>query len=274
MRSPYRRHLVIPDPQCKKSAPPEAMRWIGQAIVDYAPDVIVNLGDHYDMPSLSSYDEKGSLAMEGARYADDIDAGNEGFELLSKPAFKRIKRTKWRPEFHYILGNHEDRIERAINAEPKFKKTIGYHHLEHKGWKRHDFLDKLWLDGIVYSHYFQQTNSGFAIAGTIDNRLNRIGASFVQGHMQGLLYGNRIMPIGVTRHGLVAGSSYLHREVYRGNQGNHHWRGIVVLNQVKDGHYDVMPLSMQYLCRRYEGRELRPFMERRYKDKDWSHLDI
>jgi hypothetical protein len=46
---------------------------------------------------------------------------------------------------------------------------------------------------------------------------------------------------------LVAGSFYQHDEDYKGPQGNDHWRGIVVLNEVEDGDYNIMPLGMKYL---------------------------
>jgi hypothetical protein len=53
------------------------------------------------------------------------------------------------------------------------------------------------------------------------------------------------------RHGLVCGSFYQHDEHYRDAQSNGEWRGIVVLNEVRDEGYDIMPLSMNYLRRRY-----------------------
>jgi len=34
-------------------------------------------------------------------------------------------------------------------------------------------------------------------------------------------------------------------------QGNRHWRGIVQLNEVKDGSADVCELSIDYLKRKY-----------------------
>src|SRR4029077_11239935 len=102
-------------------------------------------------------------------------------------------------------------------------------------------------DGVSYSHYFANTHSGKPIGGSIDNRLNKIGRTFVQGHEQGLLLGLRQFPGNVTRHGVVAGSFYLHDEAYRGLQSNGEWRGIVVMNDVRDGQFDIMPLSLNYL---------------------------
>jgi hypothetical protein len=49
----------------------------------------------------------------------------------------------------------------------------------------------------------------------------------------------------------VAGSFYLHDEEYRGPQANDEWRGIIILNEVKDGSYDLMTLSLDYLRRRF-----------------------
>ena len=81
------------------------------------------------------------------------------------------------------------------------------------------------------------------------------------------------MASGKTLYGLVAGSAYLHVEDYRGRQGQRHWRGIVVLNEVQDGEYDIMPLSLRYLCRRYEGMSLIDYMNKKYPNADnWDHL--
>lgn len=277
MKTTKRRHFLIPDTQVKPGVPLDHIPWVAQAIVDYKPDVVVHLGDHWDMPSMSTWSKPGSIEMEGARYEDDTAIGCEAFDALSAPMFKEIKRTsrnkkKWNPERHFLFGNHEDRITRAINSDPKMAGCIGLHHCVTNGFKQHHYLEKLWCDGIVFSHFFQSNQSKFAIGGSIDNRLNKIGSSFAMGHQQGLLYGNRVYPTGDTRHGLVAGSCYLHREEYRGNQGQRHWRGIVILNEVHGGDYCVMPLTLSYLCRKYEGMDLVPYMKKRYKHQNWSHL--
>lgn len=243
-----RRHLFIPDPQIRPREAVKHILWASRAIVDYRPDVIVVAGDWWDMPSLNGHEKQGSKPMEGQRYSEDVAAGNEAFELLVKP-MRRLR--SYKPECHFLFGNHEHRIVRAASADPKLDGVISLTHLKTPGFKRHPFLERVWIDGIVYSHYFQQQNSHHAIGGTVDNRLNRIGDSFVQGHQQGFLYGNRVYPTGRIRHGLVAGSFYLHNEDYKGPQGNDHWRGIVMLNEVKDGDYGVMPLSMNYLRRKY-----------------------
>jgi hypothetical protein len=253
-----RRHLVIPDPQIRPED--EDLRHIdaaAQAIVEYKPDVIVHLGDHWDMPSLSKHQEKGSKELEGTRIRNDIEVGNNAFERLTKPMegeifrLARGHRRRWQPECHFLFGNHEYRIDRSVASDPKFEGVLSRDQLDTRFFTRHEFLEIVDIDGISYSHYFSNILSNRPIGGSIDNRLNKIGRSFVAGHEQGFLYGVRQFPGELTRHGLVCGSFYQHNEGYRGAQGTGEWRGIVVLNEVENGAYDIMPLSMAYLLRKF-----------------------
>jgi hypothetical protein len=252
-----KRILVVPDTQARPGVPLDHLDWAAKAIVEYRPDIVVHMGDHWDMPSMSAWESPGSLATEGARYEDDIDTGNEAFERLCLPMEKEQKRLakgrrkRWNIEKHFLFGNHEDRIDRALRKEPKYTGMIGRHHCLTRDWQRHEFLEVVPLQGILFSHYFANVNSGRPIGGSIDTRLNKIGESFVQGHEQGFLYGCRQFPSGKTRHGLVGGSYYLHDEDYKGRQGNGHWRGLVVLHEAHDGDYDIMKLSMPYLRQKY-----------------------
>lgn len=253
-----RRHLIVPDTQVQPGVPLDHIDWAARAIVHYKPDVIVHLGDNWDMHSLSSYAKPGSLEKEGTRIADDVQAGNEAMERLFAPQLAETQRrrdkhrVRWEPERHVLRGNHEDRIRRVVDENPQLEGIVSMDMLyTPEGAQVHDFLELVEIDGITYSHFFANTHSGRPVGGSIDNRLNKIGRSFVQGHEQGFLYGVRQYPGSTTRHGLVAGSFYLHDESYRGLQSNSEWRGIVVLNEVHDGKYDIMPLSMDYLRRKF-----------------------
>lgn len=252
-----RRHLIIPDTQIGPGVPLDHIKWAAEAIVDYMPDVIVMIGDWADMPSLSSYEKPGGKKLEGARIMDDIAVANEAAKVLVAPMEKEIARRagghrkRWTPERIFCKGNHEQRLDRVANNDAKFEGVLSSDQIVLPGFKTREFLEIVEVDGVSYSHYFSNIHSGKAIGGSIDNRLNRIGRSFVQGHQQGFLYGVRQFPGELARHGLVAGSFYLHDEHYRDAQSNGEWRGIVVLNEVKNGSYDIMPLSMSYLQRKY-----------------------
>jgi hypothetical protein len=252
--SDVRSHLFIPDTQDRPGVPKQHLAWLGEYIAHRKPDVVVHAGDHWDMPSLNSHHDKGSKQLECQRYVEDVQSGNESLELLRAPA----RRARLRTEFHLTLGNHENRISRTIEADPRLDGQISLDDLQAPGWTVHPYLVPVWIDGVCYSHFFYQPMSGRPFSGTVDNRLKQIGHSFTMGHQQTLLYGVRFVA-GKSQHGLVAGSYYLHQEDYKGPQGNAHWRGVVVKHEVSEGAYCPMFVSMDFLCRRYEGMSLERF---------------
>jgi hypothetical protein len=231
--------------------------------VDHKPDVIVHIGDHWDFPSLSTYEQKGSKYFEGRRYRSDLESGIEGLETLMRPLIeyndRRLKNKKapYRPRLVFTEGNHENRVLRAVNTDPKLSGVMGPEDyldvvLQH-GFEVHRFLEVVPIDGIRYCHYHQNPHSvmGAPISGSMDTMLKNVGYSFTQGHTQTLKYGVHYLSDGSVRQGLVAGSFYQHEEAYRGPQGNNHWRGCVMKNEVRNGRYDPCFLSLEYLLRRW-----------------------
>lgn len=274
-RAQHRKHYIIPDLQLRPGVPMDHLPWIGADIVRRQPDVVVLIGDVFDMHSLSSHDEPGSLAKEGARYEDDIKAGMDGLELMMRPVLDAIAASDWRPRLIFTEGNHEFRIVRTVNADPRYAGTIGPHHcnVEKYGFERHNFLEVVTVDGIAYAHYFQMNGSPRPIGSSMDNRFNKICGSFVQGHEQGLLIHRRPLPTGRTIHGIVCGSAYLHSEDYRGPQRNNEWRGTVVLHDVRNGgDCEPMALTLQYMAREYGGVELHDLLAAKYPDlpRGWA----
>ena len=242
-------HLVIPDTQVKPGVPLDHLLWAGKYIAERKPDVVVHLGDHWDLPSLSSYEGKGSKYFEGKRLREDIAAGNRGLDLLMEGM------GDYRPARMVLLrGNHEDRLARAINESPTLLDGLvgfaDFNDVQH-GWEIVDYLVPITIDEVTYSHYFAQPMSGRPYSGAIDTMIKNIGFTFTAGHSQGLRWGRRELTNGRVQLGLVAGSYYQHDEDYKGNQGNHHWRGLVVKHEVAGGDYDPMFVSLAYLQGRY-----------------------
>ena len=89
------RHLVIPDTQIKPEHPIDHMQWAGRYACAIKPDVIIHLGDHWDMPSLSSYDV-GKKSFEGRRYSADVEAGNEAMQVFMDCIRNEQKRLRQR----------------------------------------------------------------------------------------------------------------------------------------------------------------------------------
>lgn len=272
-------HLVIPDTQVKEGVPLDHLEWIGRYILDKRPDTVVHLGDHWDMPSLSSYD-RGKIQFEGRRYKADVLAGNRALKALDHPVDqfnygrRRRGQDEYLPRRVLLRGNHEYRILRAVEENAHLEGIIGYHDLDTRDWEVHDFLVPVDIDGISYSHFFANPMTGKPIGGMALTRLKTIGTSFTMGHQQTLDYALRFVR-GRSQHALVAGSCSLHEEDYKGPQGNAYWNGIIMKHQVEDGSYDPMFVSLDYLCRRYEGVTLASFMADRYPDvplSPWNPL--
>lgn len=242
-------HLIIPDTHCKPGVDMSHLRWIGRYIAEKRPEVIIHMGDHFDMHSLSSYD-KGTAKAEGARIDDDLAAGWQGMELLVSPW---IHLPSYHPRMVFLFGNHEERIERYVNSNPELIGHVGYHSyaLGTYRWETHAFLAPVDIDGILYSHYFANPLTGRPYTANALNQLKTLGRSYVMGHRQVLDFGTRMLVDGTQQIGVIAGACYTHEEGYKGIQGNKHWRGIVVLHDVHDGFGNPMFVDLAYLERKY-----------------------
>jgi hypothetical protein len=250
-------HLVIPDCQIRPGDDLDFLERIGNFIVDKQPDVIVNIGDFADMPSLSSYDV-GKKAFEGRRYKADIEAAREGMSRLVKPIQEHNERQRkngkkqYKPRMVLTYGNHCDRINRAVNSDPKLDGTIGLSDLGYGsyGWETHDFLEVVVIDGVAYSHYFVTGTAGRP-ASSAQVLLNRKHMSCVAGHQQGRQAASAYRADGKRITAIIAGSCYEHNEDYMGPQGNNHWRGLLMLHEVHEGEFDELYVSLNYLERKY-----------------------
>jgi len=251
------RILVIPDCQVREGVPLEHLTWAGKAIVHYRPDVVVNIGDFADMPSLSTHDKAGSKYFEGLRYKADVEVTKQAMGMLLAPLIEeqnRLRRNKekaYKPRMVMLLGNHENRINRAINNSPVLEglistKDLGYEQF----WEVHSFLEPVFINGVGFSHYFPTGAMGrpASSAATIISKLHM---SCIAGHQQGkqVAYGKRAD--GTPVCAIIAGSYYLHDEGYMDKLSNRHWRGLVMLHEVKDGSFDEMFLSVDYLRNKF-----------------------
>lgn len=257
-------HLMIPDLQVKPDIDTDYLRWVGDYIADKKPDVLINIGDHFDLPSLSSYD-KGTKKAEGKRLSGDIAAGIRGMNLILQPIadiqakeLEEYGEIKYKPKMVFTIGNHEFRLDRHINANPELHGLISYadFKLEENGWEVYDFLEPAMVHGITYIHYQPNPMSGKPYGGTALNILSKVGESFCVGHAQKLDVATRFLPTsGKQQWGIVAGACYDHFENYKGYCGNKHWRGLVVMHQVSDGSFNPMFVDLEYLKNRYNRKK-------------------
>lgn len=255
--------LVIPDSHAKHGVTNHRYEWAAKLAFHRKPDIIVQLGDWYDMPSLSSYD-KGKKSFEGRRYRLDIEAGNDAIHKfentlnrLTGEEAARTKKARYRPEKYALAGNHEERILRAINNQPELAGTIGYDDFDFVdyGWSFHDYMEPVVLHGVAFSHCFGSGVMNKPIGGEnpaatlIRKKLH----TCVAGHSHLRDFAERTDVSGRRIQGLFAGC-YLEPdqvEDYAGEAQKLWWNGLVYLHDVDAGTFDPEFISMSRVVREF-----------------------
>lgn len=243
------RVAVIPDTQVRPGVPLEHLKWAGMYLAKKRPDVIVQIGDFCDMSSLSTHENPGSLTLEGKRYKTDLESVERAMTLLVNEI---AKVPGYHPYLALTLGNHEDRITRTINADKKLQGLISIDDLEYEsfGWNVFPFLQPISIAGVAFCHYFPSGIMGRPIS-TARGILTKLHMSAYAGHQQGrdIAYAKRADGKDMTA--IISGSFYQHAEEYLSPFTNNHWRGLYFLHEVKEGSFDEMAVSINYLKRRF-----------------------
>lgn len=229
---------------------------IGNIIVKEQPDIVVHIGDHWDFPSLSTYDmpKNNRRTIDGSEVTRDVLAGQEAMDRILAPLRglqarqRQSKHRVYNPRMVFTLGNHEERLLRF----PELRSLIGIGDLfDGTGWEVYDYLEPFIVGGVMFVHYAANPLSGRPYGGTAEYRLNKMKSSFSQGHEQTFKYAMEYLNNGTAISSLVGGSCYLHDEPYKGPQGNNHFRGAFMLHDVKDGIYDLEQMSVGRMMREY-----------------------
>ena len=242
------RIAVIPDVQAMAGVPMDHLTAAGNYIAAKQPDVIVCIGDFGDFPSLSRF-ERGTMAFEGRRYKSDLGAFHRAMTMLLNP----ISKVKgYRPHMHFTMGNHEDHIPRYVQENPALEGFMSLDDLELEGygWTVHDFLQPVSIGGVAFCHYFPSGVKGLAI-GTARALLTKLHMSAFAGHLQGRDIAFSRRADGAHMTAIISGSFYQHEYDYLSPFTNAHWRGMWFLNEVRDGMFDEMPLTIDFLRRKY-----------------------
>lgn len=240
---------AIPDCQVKPGVPTDHLVSCGKYLAEKRPDVILVGGDFADMPSLSLHDTPGSLPLEGKRYLNDIDSAKRAMDGFMSP----IRQANgYNPKLILLYGNHEDRITRAIKREPKLEGFMSLDDLCYRdfGFTVYPFLQSVSINDVVFNHYFPSGIMGRPItsAKALLTKLHKSAFAF---HQQGRDIAYSVSADGTGLTAIISGSFYQHDEDYLSPFTNQHWRGMYMLHEVKNGSFDEMAISINFLKRRY-----------------------
>jgi len=238
---------LIPDVQAMSGVPMDHLDHAGKYIAAKRPDVIVCIGDFGDFPSLSRFGSP--LEREGLRYKKDVAAFHEAMETLMNPIRKVAG---YDPFLEFTEGNHEGHIERYAGEHPEMEGRVSMDDLALPayGWRVHPFLQPVGIGGVAFCHYFPSGVLGRPIT-SARALMTKLHMSAVAGHQQGrdIAFGRRADGAHMTS--IISGSFYQHTYKYLSPFTNTHWRGMWMLHEVRDGQFDEMALSIDYLKRRF-----------------------
>lgn len=212
---------------------------------------IIQIGDLFDLHSLSSYDV-GKAASWNSTYAKDLAAVKTALGILKANVSKEV----WDyANWHWTKGNHEHREDRYMQDNPSLQGTLNgpWEILTEVGFNCYGFKEVLSLDGVAYVHYLQNTGNSSAVGGVNHARslILKGYASITVGHSHKLdVFDDRDVHGNVMR-ALVVGCFFDHDEAYAGRSNQVWWRGYHICRSVKKGNYDLQSISLETLRRKY-----------------------
>ena len=252
-----RTHLIIPDAHAHPLFHNKRADLLGQLMADLKPDVVVNLGDQWDFPSLCSYD-KGKKSFWGRAYAADLEAGLDFSERMWAPIRKLKKKL---PYSTFLEGNHEERIKRLLSIQPELEGTVGFNDLDLK--RNYDDIveyqgstpGQTSIDGVIYCHYAISGVMGRAISGEHPgySLLTKKFQSITCGHIHTFDHCTRTTAEGQRLNGMVAGVFQDYWADYAGEANRIWWRGVVIKRDVENGDYNYETVSLERLYDLYGG---------------------
>lgn len=249
--------LVVPDCHAHPDHHNDRADCLGKFIKDTKPDVVINLGDTYDMPSL--YRKTRGKVHKG-EYQRDI---NSGLDFLDRMWYPMRKTKRKMPHRVFLEGNHENRLRKALDKNPQFEgDTHGISYSDYQLDHYHnevvlyegDNPGQYSLEGFSFAHYFPSNTGGRAISGDYSaNDLIRTNlCSSVCGHSHTADLAIRSSVNGKELIGVVAGVYQDYDAEWAGSVlSRFWWRGLVYLRGVDNGTASVEFIRLNEVQRCY-----------------------
>lgn len=255
--------LVVPDAHALPGQDLTRFSALGNLITDRKPDNIILMGDFVTLESLSAWDLGKAGKMEGKRYSEDCKAGIQAIDLMLSPLRKLQAKQKkngekiYKPQLVYIMGNHEDRLDRYLATRPE----LGAHldvakdlELEDSGFTKivpyRGFYE---AEGVLFSHaVMNAANQPIGGKTALSVIAQAVSKSVVIGHL------HRFETVNHYRHGaediiqiVSAGCFFDGVEDYADGGLNAYYRGVLLLTHWKEGRFDIETVATPRLMEIY-----------------------
>jgi hypothetical protein len=118
-----------------------------KVIKDIKPSIFILGGDNMDFNTISSYNMKKPKLIEGSRISKDYKMFNlEILTPINKVLGNKCKK-------YFMKGNHEERLERLVEAEPKLEGLIEIeNNLDLHDWSIKGYKEVIKLGHMHFTH--------------------------------------------------------------------------------------------------------------------------
>ena len=253
-------HLIIPDTHNYHGDDRSRIGYLATYISQIKPEVIIIMGDWFDMNSINRFDKTGSLKKEGEKVALDLKAGLNALSDLLKPIrelnqeLQSKKKKQYKPRIIFTEGNHEIRLSKFIDQNPVLEGLLTpieelmtenpYLPIEYIRYG--DFIE---VGKILYTHIL--FNGGRPISGRVNtcgDALRLVDKSVIFCHTHRLEF-KQFKRMGSNK--LITalnGGCFLENEPeYMYGSHPNWWSGIVKVYPDGKGNFDIETVSLQTL---------------------------
>lgn len=264
------RVLAIGDPHERPGSSAKARkRWRAAArfAIRQRPDVILWIGDHWDMSSLpKAAKSRGGVGrpanVRKTTFIQDIEAGRQAIldfldeiNRYNRRASRNCR--KWsiyKPRMVFCLGNHEMRIDESGATFEEYVDLINVKTwitdwLAARGFEVFPFLEPVEINAVFFAHFYESGLMGKAVA--IGNAMRQIGRSAVWGHTHAMAYLERQIP-----DKLGGGwDKWLCLPTFKDPDYLNHGEasGLILLDDVWRGNFVFSMISTERLIASYDG---------------------
>lgn len=219
--------------------------WLGGLVQERDPTHVIFFGDHWNLDGLCSHSSE--LEKEGMKFIYERDSGNEALQVFEDSL------GDWRGEKVLLCGNHgQARLDRLEGMMPYLEGVFNlYGYAEQLGWDVIPFLQPYRVAGWRCQHYFRSPASSRPVGSIAGNaravleRVIKYDESIAFGHTHSKDYWEHSSATGRTVRGINVGCFFKHHESYAGPDSNHRWwRGVIEVDNAKDGDGDVREWRM------------------------------
>jgi len=256
--------LVVGDPHTHPDDEDEVrFDLLGNYIAETQPDTIVQIGDFLTYDSISAWNTRKRLTMEGKRLGKEMRAGMVAYEKIMNPindlnrTRRNFRKAQYKPNLFWIEGNHEDRAFRYADQNPEVADVVDYTRYFNPaddGWTIVPYREHCAHNGVLFTHCpMSGNNQPLSSKHLVKNVIKDYTAPLVFGHTHKLAFecdGVRTTNGGRRLTSLNVGCFFDYVPDYaRGSRSNRDWwAGLVTLTHVNQhGDYDLSTISMDVL---------------------------